>query len=111
MKEGDLVLAAIPQVDGSFKTRPALVLRELPPFGDMLICGISTQLRHEVIGFDELISIGDPDFAQSGLRQSSLIRLAFLDVLHSSMVIGKIGTVSPALRLRLLHNLADHLLG
>jgi mRNA interferase MazF len=44
MKEGDIILAPVPQADGGLKTRPALVLREMPPFRDVLICGISTQV-------------------------------------------------------------------
>ena len=62
MKEGDIVLASFPQADGRMKNRPALVLREIPPFNDLLVCGISTQLRHCVGGFDETISAGDSDF-------------------------------------------------
>ena len=38
MKEGDIVLTALPQVDGKVKTRPALLLRLLPlPYSDYLI--------------------------------------------------------------------------
>ena len=55
MKAGDVVLADLPQVDGQRKLRPALLLCPPPPFGDWLACGISTQLRHRVDGFDELI--------------------------------------------------------
>ncbi len=56
MKEGDVVILAMPQVDGSIKNRPTIILREMPPFQDMLVCGISTQLRQEVKGFDEIIA-------------------------------------------------------
>ncbi len=45
MNEGDVILALIPQADGVEKNRPALILREMPPFGDMLVCGISTQIH------------------------------------------------------------------
>ncbi len=56
MQEGDVVLTPIPQADGGTKNRPALILREMPPYGDLLVCGLSTQLRHYVAGFDEIIS-------------------------------------------------------
>lgn len=46
MKEGDVVIVAMPQADGTTKNRPAIVLREMPPFKDMLICGVSTQLNY-----------------------------------------------------------------
>jgi mRNA interferase MazF len=45
MKEGDVVLATIPQADTRVKNRPAVILREMPPYGDLLVCGISTHLH------------------------------------------------------------------
>jgi mRNA interferase MazF len=56
MKEGDIVLTSILQADGQKKNRPALFLREMPPFNDLLVCGISTQIHQEVAGFDEIVS-------------------------------------------------------
>src|SRR5690348_12983814 len=94
MKEGDIVLTPIAQSDGSIKTRPAIFLREMPPFGDMLVCGVSTQLRHEVAGFDEMILPEDEDFAASGVVSASLIRLGFLAVIPIRNVPGSIGSIS-----------------
>ena len=34
MKEGDVVIALLPQADGSLKRRPSIILRLMPPFGD-----------------------------------------------------------------------------
>ncbi len=34
MTEADIILTPLPQADGVVKNRPALLLRELPPFGD-----------------------------------------------------------------------------
>ena len=48
MKEGDVVLAPLPQASGQIKNRPAVILRTMPPYGDFLLCGVNTQLRHEV---------------------------------------------------------------
>jgi mRNA interferase MazF len=59
MQETDIVLALLPQANGSLKRRPALIFREMPPFKDFLVCGISTQLRQEVKDFDETISSSD----------------------------------------------------
>jgi mRNA interferase MazF len=42
------------------------------------VCGISTQLHQAVAGFDETITSGDADFANTGLVRASLIRLGFL---------------------------------
>ena len=88
MKEADVILTPIPQANGQLKDRPAIFLREMPPFQDALICGISTQLQQEVKGFDEIVGRQDPDFALSGLVQDSLIRLGFLAVIPKHKILG-----------------------
>jgi mRNA interferase MazF len=55
MKEGDIVLALLPQSDGRGKYRPAVVLRRMPGFGDLMVCGVSAQLRRQIADFDEII--------------------------------------------------------
>jgi mRNA interferase MazF len=81
MKEGDVVLAALPQADGKSKLRPVLLLRQLlPPYNDFLVCGISTQIHQQIKDFDELISEKDNDFKDSGIIKESVIRLSFLAV-------------------------------
>lgn len=109
MKEADIVLTPIPQADGTIKNRPVILLRELPPYRDFLVCGISTQLHQEVTGFDDIISPSDPDFAASGLRAKSLIRLGFLAVLLRSKIIGSIGAISSERHQNLLKKLSDYL--
>ncbi|MCX5644069.1 MAG: type II toxin-antitoxin system PemK/MazF family toxin [Phycisphaerae bacterium] len=109
MKEGDVILTAVPQADGAIKNRPAIILREMPPYRDLLVCGVSTQLNQQVKDFDELISPSDADFAASGLRSESLIRLGFLAVLPRSSIIGAMGSVSPRRHRRLLKRLSDYL--
>ncbi|KAA3657829.1 MAG: transcriptional regulator [Chloroflexi bacterium] len=110
MKASDIVLTPIPQADGQMKNRPALLLCKMPPFDDALVCGISTQLRHEVVGFDELIVQQDDDFTGSGLVADSLIRLGFLAVIPQSRLMGSIGAVGLNRHKRLLKNLSEHLL-
>jgi mRNA interferase MazF len=109
MKEGDVALAPLPQADGQIKNRPVVLLRRLPPFGDFLACGISTQLQHRVSDFDESITREDPDFAESGLKTASLVRLGFLAVLPERALLGRIGSLSSARHKRLLINLGRHL--
>ena len=94
MNEGDIVLAMLPQKDGRGKYRPAVMLRRMPGFGDLLVCGISTQLRQQVADFDEIIEPSDADFKTSGLKAPSLIRLGFLVVLPVSSFLGTIGSIS-----------------
>src|SRR5687768_8480541 len=94
MREGAVVLVALPQADGALKNRPALVLRELHGHGELLICGISTQLHQRVADFDEVLDERQGDFRTSGLLQASLIRLAFLYATLRRKILGAIGSVS-----------------
>lgn len=109
MKEGDIILTPMPQADGKVKNRPAVYLREMPPFRDALVCGVSTQTHQLAPDFDELITTQDSDFSNSGLVSDSLIRLGFLAVLPRRNIIGSIGSISPERHRRLLHRLSEYL--
>ena len=110
MNEGDILLTPITQADGKIKNRPALFLRELPPFRDMLVCGISTQIHQAVEDFDEVIQKNDFDYSHSGLVADSVIRLGFLAVIPKKNVIGSIGAISSSRHARLLRNLSTYLI-
>jgi mRNA interferase MazF len=110
MREGEIILANLPQADGSVKLRPVLLLKQLPGYNDFLVCGISTQLHQLIRDFDELIDEKNNDFIQTGLRQSSIIRLGFLAVIPQSKIPGSIGRIDPALHRNLLERLARHLM-
>jgi mRNA interferase MazF len=109
MKEGDVILVPLPQADGQRKPRPAIILRILPPFGDYLVCGISSQLRQQVRGLDELLLRTEKDFAGSGLHADSLIRAGFLAIYAPQQIIGSIGEISAERHRRLLKQLAEFL--
>ena len=110
MKEGDVVLTPIPQADGITKNRPAIILREMPPYRDFLVCGVSTQLDRAIKGFDDVILSNDADFKSAGLRTTSVVRLGFLAVLPSPQIIGAIGSISSARHRKLLKTLSDYLI-
>lgn len=110
MKEGDVILTPVPQSSGEPKERPAIFLREMPPYCDLLVCGVSTQSHQYVKDFDEIISPADTDFKSSGLRIKSLIRLGFLAVLPRHRVLGTIGSISNERHKRLLRKLSDYLI-
>jgi mRNA interferase MazF len=111
MREGEIILTPLPQADGKVKTRPALALREMPRYGDFLVCGISTQVHLLVPDFDELITSRDEDFAGSGLLADSLVRLGFLAVLPRKHLMGSIGAISPQRHRSLLKRLGEYLVG
>ena len=109
MQEGDVVLTSVPQADGTVKNRPAILLREMPVYRDVLVCGVSTQLHHYVQGFDEIVSPADADFASSGLVAPSLIRLSFLAVVPRRNIVGTVGAIAPERHQRLLQALSNYL--
>lgn len=109
MKEGAVALTPLPQADGLTKPRPVILLRVMPPFGDWLVCGVSTQLQQEVVGFDERIEPSHADFRNSGLKAPSLIRLGFLTVLPANRLLGILGSISPERHQRLLQRLGAFL--
>jgi mRNA interferase MazF len=82
----------------------------MPPFGDFLVCGISTQVHQAVAGFDEVVSRLDDDFGESGLLADSVIRLGFLAVVPRKRLLGSIGKIDGSRHVRLLRNLSRHLL-
>lgn len=65
MNQGDEILTPVPQADGNLKNRPAIFLREMPPYRDVLVCGVSTQLHRDQKTFWALQS--------QGILQDSLI--------------------------------------
>ena len=95
IKEGKIILFNFPQTDNiAGKLRPALIIRSLPgSYDDWLICMITSQLNHEVAGFDEIIHSNDPDFIHSGLKVTSLIRVTRLAVVSHNIFSGVIGNI------------------
>lgn len=109
MKPGDIVLIALPQSDGKIKKRPALLIKQMPGFGDWLLCGISSQLHQYIAGFDEKLDTTHPDFPSSKLIAPSIIRLGFLTVTPSSQIPGVLGNISESTLKKLTGNLINHL--
>ena len=94
MKAGEIALAQLQQADGRMKARPVLILRQMPPFSDYLVCALSSKLHQECVGLDEIVASADDDFANSGLKVSSLIRLCMVATIPESAVLGRLGTIS-----------------
>lgn len=106
---GQIVLFRFPQADlEQGKLRPALLLGRLPgKYDDWLTCMISSQASHPIPEFDEIIREGDPDFAQSGLKTSSVIRLGRLAVVEGDILLGAIGQITPERLERIKGRLAE----
>jgi mRNA interferase MazF len=96
MKPGDIVLIRFPQADlKAGKLRPALVVAVAPSqHADLLLAMISSRIYQVVPDFDEIIDPSDSDYATTGLKVRSVVRLA------------RLGNISP----KRLQQIRDHLI-
>ena len=106
---GQIVLFRFPQTDlEEGKLRSALLLGKLPgDYDDWLICMISSQIRHYIPHFDEIIHEPDSDFAQSGLKVASVIRVGRLAVVEGRVLLGAAGQISPERPQRIKNHLVE----
>jgi mRNA interferase MazF len=109
MKEGDIILATILMSDGTYKKRPSLILKILPKYNDLLLCGISSQLNQYISDFDLLIDKYSSEFHISGLLKDSRTRLGFLSVIPSQFNEGKLGNISQESHKILIERLCSYL--
>lgn len=91
-----VVVFRFPQTDKARgKLRPALLISQVPgPFDDSLVCMITSQLRHQVDHFDEVVRTDVENFGTSGSKSESLIRLGRLAVVDGSVLLGAIGQIA-----------------
>lgn len=110
-KPGQISLVEFPRSDlKEGKNRPVLLLTNLPgPFDDWLICAITSQLRHEVPGWDEKISTEDDDFDSTGLKDASLVRTGKLATVEEGIFQGILGEISSERLGRIRNRLSKHL--
>ena len=109
---GQLVLFRFPHTNlEEGRPRPALLLGKLPgEYDDWLICMVSSQIRHYVPDFDEVVREDDADFAESGLKVSSVIRVGRLAVVSGEILLGAIGHIASDRFQRVKGRLAEWLL-
>ena len=85
---GDIWVAEIPFTDGSAsKKRPVLIL--WLDAQDVIVAAITSASPRSVT------DVTLQDWQQSGLRVASVVRLARLDCLEQSLLIARIGHISP----------------
>ena len=72
---------------------------------------ISSRLHHQVLELDEIIRDTDADFAQTGLKTTSLIRVTRLAIVSEDILRGAIGTLSEERLKRIQSRLANWILG
>jgi mRNA interferase MazF len=110
-QSGQIVIFRFPQTDlEEGKLRPALLLGKLPgEYDDWLICMVSSQTRHYLADFDEIVQENDDDFSESGLKSTSIIRTGRLAVVSGEILLGAIGKISDQRLIRIRKHLSDWL--
>lgn len=93
MNKGDIVLAKMPASGYSFKLRPVLIINIFPPYNDLFVCGISSQIHQHIEGLSFIMRESDDFFEKSGLSKSSVIRINYLATVPASKVFGRLGNV------------------
>lgn len=111
MKPGDIVLIRFPQADlQTGKLRPALVVASTPGrYADVLLALVSSRTHQAIPDFDEIVDPSDSDYAATGLKVRSVIRLARLATVESAVVNARLGSISPERLEQLKERLIDWL--
>ncbi|MBI4670145.1 MAG: type II toxin-antitoxin system PemK/MazF family toxin [Chloroflexi bacterium] len=98
--EGKVVLVPFPFDDlSSSKVRPAVVLTD--PIGahrHIVIAFITSQLPTNPLESDLILQASHPDFAKTGLRVASALRLHRLLTVTTTLIQRELGELSPALQ-------------
>jgi len=112
IREGMVVLVPFPHAETASegKVRPAVVIRRLPgAYEDWLICMLSSRIAQAIDGFDEVVAEADDDFAGSGLKIRSVVRVTRLAVCHDSLMLGAIGRIADTRLVRIRQRLSTWL--
>ena len=113
MKPDDIMLVRFPHTDlKRGKYRPVLLISKFPgPFDDWLICAITSQLKHKIAEWDDIIKETDRDFESSGLKVPSLIRIGKLATVEESILEGQLGKISSKRLNKMLRRLENYFKG
>jgi len=95
-RAGQIVLVPFPFTDLSgSKLRPVLMLRQASRrYDDWLVSMVSSQLQQAEPDLDEILRQDEADFAATGLKASSVIRLSRMAVIDGAMLVGCLGAIS-----------------
>jgi len=95
--KGKIVLIPFPFTDlTSAKLRPALVLIESE--NDCVVAFISSRVPTEPSSTEVLIREDHKEFAGTGLKRSSVLRLDKVATVSKSLMLGEIGQIGESLR-------------
>jgi mRNA interferase MazF len=94
LAKGDVVVVPFPFTDLSqTKLRPAVILYVQPEGKDITLCFISSQNLDKVSQDELIIDSTHSEFAQSGLKSSSKVRVSRIVTLERRLIKRKLGNL------------------
>ncbi len=93
---GQIALTPFPNTYLSHpKLRPVLLIcKASVRYDDWLVCMVSSQLQQFEPELDEFIRTDDSEYAATGLKVSSVLRVTRLAVLQTDLMVGLLGEIS-----------------
>lgn len=92
LSKGDIVLVQFPFTDLSqTKLRPAIVLSVSAAFNEVTLCFISSQNVSNLTSEEFALNSNDPEFAATGLRVSSKVRVTRMITLQHQLIPRRLG--------------------
>lgn len=92
LKKGDIVLVPFPFTDlSTTKLRPAVVLWVEGSGNDITVCFVSSQNLNRITSEEFLIEATHEEFAATGLKLSSKVRVSRIVTLTRSLISRRIG--------------------
>lgn len=99
LRRGDIVLVPFPFTDLSGrKVRPALIVSPDPVGGDILVAFISSVIPPVPEPNEYVLDATHPAFARTGLKNTSVFKMAKMATLHRSLILRRLGRTTPKLQ-------------
>ena len=100
MTKGRVVLVPFPFDDlSTTKMRPAVCLTDpIGPHRHVILAFISSRIPDALLESDLSLDAAEPDFAETGLRVSSTLRLHRLMTVTTSLIRRELGRLSPRMQ-------------
>jgi mRNA interferase MazF len=102
MTKGKIVLLPFPFDDlSTLKVRPALCLTEpVGPNRHIIVAFITSRINSELSATDVLLDQTEPDFASTGLKVSSTLKLHRVITITSALIRRELGVLSSAQKMQ-----------
>jgi len=103
-KRGDIVILPFPFVTQSGvkqKARPGLIISDYSierRYNDVILVAITSQRIDEVKQTELLIEEGTPNFKQTGLVKTSVVRSEYIMTIPAKLIVRKLGKLYEALQ-------------